>query len=756
MSTSEEKPPLPAQSAAYAEAVAEAVRIIKNPYKEDYHPNIREKSSIKEYLFQHEDEDYYVDWIFDYDERLEIQKNAAKYNQISEPTEFFKFLFFDTYIREGKGANFFIIAHIFKKYISRYITNKESFNLDILNTFNTLFDNKETWEETAYNYDKFNQHLSINRNYILLGGWVSGGGGHAIVIYINKEEDNKHTIYIVNSGAGLGHHGKPNAEGEYPIIIKFENIDNGQVKAIYDITLFFKDRINSDYSDRDTSLKAYKDLLKKNMPDPQFKSEYEEINRIFNNYIKSSFTIYDIIGGDLLYKCMFLILKDKQIYKYDKEQMSGSCTYFSTYYFVKCMLFTETNKDLFSLFMEKIKNLHANAFLLNYTNALRPNNTHKFSVNESRRISTIAPALLKDRDISPLIKERIASLLKKSYTYESLVMYRKKSSYIESKGSFNTFIQIAEEFMNGKKTIKKIKEMLLQYNREFTRSIDERHDGLIHDLFCIISMKCLLECYHAIGKENGEEIIPYTTKEVYETTFYRSDFYKDVIEIIEKLRNVIADVYSSKDTSFDQIKMCKNILMQCLFKIMPMPSTEEFPFNEHVEVNSDNTTFYIDDMSIKIIIQYMYIHNSNQFIYKYSFRKLYSEIFRRRGLLFLNSRDSNTNDIEGYHNRLVFYKYIGLWINHDFWIYPVGLYSINIDKYVNEKSALLNLILNKVKDNINYKVYVYNDLQYPMEVEDPSNLEKLEGLKKLERLKTIAKIITSGINFTGRCFCDDD
>ena len=156
MSTSEEKPPLPAQSAAYAEAVAEAVRIIKNPYEEDYHPNIREKSSIKEYLFQHEDEDYYVDWIFDYDERHEIQKNAAKYNQISEPTEFFKFLFFDTYIREGKGANFFIIAHIFKKYISRYITNKESFNLDILNTFNTLFDNKETWEETAYNYDKFN------------------------------------------------------------------------------------------------------------------------------------------------------------------------------------------------------------------------------------------------------------------------------------------------------------------------------------------------------------------------------------------------------------------------------------------------------------------------------------------------------------------------------------------------------------------------------------------------------------------------
>ena len=736
------------KSAAYTEAVEEAVRII-HAADEEYEKKMDQEKlatlAFEERIAAIKKEQKPINkrielinsgyiYTTDIDEEAQIKKHAIDHNEITNPSEFFKFLFFDTYIRDGRGANRFVIANIFKNYISRYIVNKKFVNFTILETFNTLFDNREIWEEIAFNYDKFNDYLTVHGNYIFLSGWSAKGGGHAITIYIEKEKENTHTIYIINSGAGLENHGEHNSEGEYPIIIKFNNINNDQVKAIYSINYFFTNY--SSIEDRDRSLNTYNDLLKEKKSNPIFKCDKQEIEDVFNTYIKDIYDMNDKIGAKLLYKCIFNILKEKSIYKYDKEQMSGTCTYFSTYYFIKSILFNEGTNEQFDLFIQKIKNLQANAFLLNYRYEASPDKEltgNSFSLKQNIRLSTIASTLLKDRVISPSIKEHIAIILKKSYTNEGFVDFTKKPDkrFI---GIFDNFIRSVEEFMNGKKTINKIKEILFHINTiGFIFSIDRENTSITRDLFFIISIRCLLECYNAIGKENGEEIIPFTTKENYETTFYRSDHYKHVMEIIEKINE-----YISNKGAFDQEAFCKNILIQCLFKIMPMPSTEEFPFIEYIK---DKDKIYNDEY-IKRIFYNEYTNTSMPFLYNFSFRKVYSELLRRRGLLLLNSRNK-----EDPYNIMVFYKNVNIWIFMRIEERSPYRYT-NFDTYLEKNKNYIQdytklddktISSHDAGNRFNIEAYIYNL--------DNIALPKFYFTNDTNNANNIKKIITSGKQF---------
>ena len=121
---------------------------------------------------------------------------------------------------------------------------------------------------------------------LLLSGYVNyNGGGHAIVLYIEKktviEYGSKTNIYnltLVNSGEGLKFHPDKN------VVMQLDNLNERQFKLILTHHVFMKN------FQKDTEL--YKDIININI-----NSFYYILNQILNDKKEyGKFPIYDILG----------------------------------------------------------------------------------------------------------------------------------------------------------------------------------------------------------------------------------------------------------------------------------------------------------------------------------------------------------------------------------------------------------------------------------------------------------------------------
>ena len=198
-----------------------------------------------------------------------IQTGGGKAEEeYNTPTEFLKYLFFDQYLRNTAGSNPYDVAHTFYKYL--YNASQDTVNYGILTgtlSQELFFEEFDSADNSLYNlrinsFDAFYNILNKKKGFILLSGWTSEpeyGGGHAIILYIEKIESlvsESYNVYIVNSGAGLQYHGD-SVNDKSPIIIQFTNVSVEQIKSIYYVHIFLNPIDSSLRNDKLTNLNMY-------------------------------------------------------------------------------------------------------------------------------------------------------------------------------------------------------------------------------------------------------------------------------------------------------------------------------------------------------------------------------------------------------------------------------------------------------------------------------------------------------------------
>jgi hypothetical protein len=196
--------------------------------------------------------------------------------------QFFKFLIFDPYLREGKGANSFAIAHLFAQYLSAPTSGVP--DNSVSRVFQSSFfdqSNQPLYSEIYSPDDElertrgFMTALETTSEAILLGGWQKrGGGGHAVVYYIKYEKENS-SLYIVNSGDGVENHGAKQGDLR-PVIILYNNVQDEQLRDFYAIHLF----LGKVYGDRDEELAKLKGYKRQPVPPNLPQVYYKYINTL--------------------------------------------------------------------------------------------------------------------------------------------------------------------------------------------------------------------------------------------------------------------------------------------------------------------------------------------------------------------------------------------------------------------------------------------------------------------------------------------
>lgn len=341
-------------------------------------------------------------------------------------TSFFKHLLLENYLSEDQGNNLILTCKIFKNYLTIYNKYTES------NFYKYFEKNDSNIELDCLNITITD--IKIIKSYLLLTGYRKVGGGHAITMNIEYIElNNSFTIYIINSGDGLNEVIKKlgkkikldyNQKTEAPIIIKFENITDIQMSEILLINKFM-----FNFSDRQQCIKQF---LQINKITGTKKFDQESWNTVKNN---NGYFIYDIykennekINGDLFYKFIFNILKglSPSIVDIGREQVSGTCTFFSIYYYLRYFVFkyTENSSNLaeFNSFILNIKNSILNDLINKVQNLI---DTDKLL--DHPQIPNICNIVIKDYNFDH--KENLTNLIYQIYNdtkYSLFGIYNKR------------------------------------------------------------------------------------------------------------------------------------------------------------------------------------------------------------------------------------------------------------------------------------------------------------------------------------------
>jgi hypothetical protein len=429
----------------------------------------------------------------------DINVSLFKYsanNSRNSYSRVFKFLMFDPYIQQGDGAGSFIVATDVANFLDQYITiNKfrpaniisPSF-LPYFNVFMSYFPitsmayNKDIYMSKEQYSGLYYKTVESYRNDILkflywnpicvlLSGFSSEDGGHAVIFYIKKEVSmissvfykQYYTFSIVNSGVGVNRHGLMR-DLTAPIVIEFKHLTLEQIKKIIDIhyvanvETFWRDmymrklsredqrgsKIDSSYLNEDPVMRLTMELL----------ASYDESIRK-NNYKMNMTFVYDelfkIVGTPI----------ESNIVAYDVPQRTGSCTFFSIYFFYKHFIIADNSKfDEFVRFMRK-QEISEFATVFNAINK----NGYISNSRDHRNLVTISEVLLKDYESSfelP-VKENVLTNISNAYSkfYNSIRgNIEPKSNLKKEDTEIEKIVPAISKYMTNPKTFDTLKECL--------------------------------------------------------------------------------------------------------------------------------------------------------------------------------------------------------------------------------------------------------------------------------------------------------
>ena len=491
-------------------------------------------------------------------------------------TGFFKHLFFDAYMVKEEGNVGYIPAEIFTYFLKKYHPNTEFSN----NFYTTFFQQFNHFDSTNYSVtygNEYNELIKgmIIRNegpsdcFLLLSGWTNQKGGHAINIYFEKVTEDLFNVYVINSGAGLENHddivGTKNN-----IVIGFNNINLESVKVIIKFSYILKNY------DLRVKIKQFMDMdLASRIRNSAVKPEMYDIYSIH-------FSIFqDIdIDSDFFYKFINQYLQKTNLFRniQDIPQLSGSCTYFSHYYFLKNFIFK--NDIIFNKFIEDVKIdiinfISINLEYLNYhilkikdqnTDQITKTNTYNINLNN------ILNLLIKDYNsiLSPLIKNTIISFMLKNYnkiyTHE---LIKSPNNSRNDNGIINIFNRIKYHCANPNNfelIIYNLNLLIDTIHNKLESDLDEYNSILYYYILCRISVY-----FFIYSNKNNKSYNLLDTSETFKSI--NNIFYN--INLIEgnNSMNFSRERYLPSHSSFSNISC---LLIYSILNII----SNDFPINQ--------------------------------------------------------------------------------------------------------------------------------------------------------------------------------
>jgi hypothetical protein len=314
--------------------------------------------------------------------------------------DFFKFIFFDQYLTDI-GSSKFKVIQTFANYLKQVNHIDNWFTKYFLEKSELELNDESISDETVSNID-------IGIPFLLLSGW-SGSPGHAINIYIEKIADNNYNLSIINSGSGVEFHIEySQSTSEANIILNFKNITKNIIEKIFLINKFFNNNSRS---------KIVEDFIKQNKTNVLYKIPEVIWDDKKNGYCNIAIYNNESNVSYEYYKQIFSILEpNKPNSKIkDKIQISSTCTFFSSYYFLKYFIFTKIED--FDIFIKNIR-IH----LINeFNNTL--DDYYSLSNNDRLNILNVANTLIKDyKDIDTKLTELILEKIILKYNFKDTLI----------------------------------------------------------------------------------------------------------------------------------------------------------------------------------------------------------------------------------------------------------------------------------------------------------------------------------------------
>ena len=258
---------------------------------------------------------------------------------------FYLHILFEPYIKNSKGGDPKKVFDEFLRYLIdfrndegalllvNYFDNGQE-DVDNVIEIETRFDRtRQEYDHSSKSYidvtDPYEKYIYsptypiIKRNRLILTGYLNDNGGHSINIFI----DDKNNIYIINSGEGIDYVMKELryvslGERQSPVIIIYKEVSDTEIKEIIGLCNLFQ-RLFS---------------VKKSSQINNYFTEYDELFPfLVDTYRLNKY----VINSKFLYLCIKNVITTHNIFekfKEDKKQLTGSCSFFSTFYFIKYLL----------------------------------------------------------------------------------------------------------------------------------------------------------------------------------------------------------------------------------------------------------------------------------------------------------------------------------------------------------------------------------------------------------------------------------
>lgn len=613
--------------------------------------------------------------------------------------QFFKFLFFDQYVENGGGSDYYPIVNKFKNYMEDL---KPVMNSKIWPVYNELFSVRSFWKSTVSDYSVFETFYNKYKQYILLSGWSTQGGGHAITVYFKKLGTNNNEIYFVNSGAGLEYHGAP-AEGKRPLVIKFSNKSDEIVKTVYEISQFFDNNLKNnrddnllyfgalfyqsyDYDQDINKLlnetRTYGGLLALPTLDPQgfyiydrfltFKlievlkskisiqnSNPQNARIVLPDYFFDHIAEYYLqcnklekIGATLYYRCMFAAIAHEPmpttpqatlhqdasswlhgtiptVVTWGEEQLSGSCTFYSSYHFIKAFLMKPNE---FVKFIRRVKESEANEHL---TKVLKSLTTSEGFVNH-KIIPTVINSslmLLKDEDLSQQIRKDIRFFLHSQIQYFGNSCCTNNNIFGSDPVPYGNRLAGIErtytDFMKGEKSL----PILIGIFKSWPK-----YWGVMDIWSFLFAFKMAIALFNATAPSiQIPRLEPTSTTNPYYEWFSSQPIFLELEQMywLSSFSNFGSYFHPHYPKIHEShVDILKNIIVQCFLKMFILPQgMTEIPYSPTIEIREREESIVFKDEHVMGAIYQEYFKTSYCFIKSFSFERMYRMVAKLRGLL---------------------------------------------------------------------------------------------------------------------------
>ena len=412
----------------------------RDSYYNEWNENIGE--------WVHSDKVYYNEFnktfLDEMNERFKIKPSEDKYSLSNN--QFYQHLLFDEYAKNDYGNQAIKVLELFIDYLNKYgIGEFKKYSILLRN----YYDNGKLAMKNILlkilNIDKYEYRLNSlirnikKKNLLILSGYVYGDKAHAINIYISYNND----IYIINSGEGIDHvefvlgYKKTNNNG--PVIIKYTNIDDDMRYRIIALCACFENL---------QTQQCLKNIIKC----------FNEYSYIFPHLNKNFEKSDKKICSKFIYYCISDTINQNVsgtifiLHKEEKEQLSGSCSFYSSFYFIKNFLNMSNNQ--FTIF---------NDYLIKESIELYCNILYNDYINSSYKIQN--PLGIK------FYNDFI--LLMKNYNFDNKINFLKIYENIV-KNKNNSYIEIPIKNIRDNEDNE---DLFLSFLKEYSR------DGNINNLF---------------------------------------------------------------------------------------------------------------------------------------------------------------------------------------------------------------------------------------------------------------------------------